>query len=1064
MFIRATVLVFLLFGFTSLFAQIPSNISQIREQIRQFEKERFLNQQQKWDKVLTPNQNDYEVQSYHLRFDIYPDTHLLVGDVTISGVSRVNGLDHLEVDLYDNMTVDSVLQNGAPLTFSHSNDLINITLPTPISQNESFAVEIFYRGNPQSGGLGTWGWDQHQGAPIIWTLSEPYGAPAWWPCKDSPADKADSVFLEVTVPNNLVVASNGLLTGVAPAGNNRDTYFWETRYPISTYLVSLAISNYAQFSDTYISPLSGDTMGLSFYVYPEHLAAAQEDFNVTTAMIAAFANRFGEYPFLNEKYGMAIFPWGGAMEHQTMTSYGAALITGNHTFDWINAHELSHQWFGDMITLRSWHHIWLNEGFASYSEALWAEENGGASAYHNYMASQDPGFFSGTVFVQDTTNMGELFGRTVYDKGSWVLHMLRGVLGDSLFFASLNSYASDSAFVYGNAVTEDFRDVCESVSGMDLDWFFDQWVYNSGRPFYLYSWTTTSAPPYQTTLNIQQQNSTPFKMPLQIRLTALGLDTTITVWDSLLTQQFNFVTDEQPINLQVDPDNWVLKNLTQGQVYTIGGAVINLSDSSGLPFADVYWEGPYDSASGFPQGSGIETTGQSGEFQLSLIPGDYALRASKVNYLSSSFHFLRVENNMSGLILSLSQPVGETDIDSISISLANNQVVDTTVTVANIGSGALLIQAVEGITGTAASSLLAGNPLQQQIPLSALEKTTPPADGVMVDPVDSLWQHLHHDARENPANPYDMNNTYIQQNNNLVYFKFTTYAPLSSFNDLRFNIFLDTDNDPLTGLPAFDLGVDYLIAIGDFGGGYFGYLLVWNSSTGNFDFVAPVDYFLPAPQQQSLTVGVNSNLINQPEYLALMMSSFQLNDLVNTVDYIPSSNLGHLTATFTGIPWLSVSPLFDIADADSNGAFALSIAPQNLPPGVYQSGITFYTSHANGMQPIHLPIRLDYLTGIADTPDLLPNAFEVSQNYPNPFNPSTQIRYGLPRPAQVTIEIFNILGQRVYFHKTALLSAGYHTFTWNGRTSDGQLLGSGVYFYKVSNGKQADTRKMVLIR
>ncbi|GEM_PF-244965 len=1061
--LRATLFALFVISFFNLFAQIPPNISQIRQQIRQFEKERFMNQQQRLQKVLTPNQNDYDVQVYRLKFDIYPTTQLLIGDVTISGFSRVNGLDHLEEDLYDNMTVDSVLQNGTPLAFTHSNDLINITLPTPINQNDPFAVEIFYQGNPQSGGLGTWGWDYHQGTPIIWTLSEPYGAPAWWPCKDSPVDKADSVFLQATVPNNLVVASNGLLTNVIPAGNNRDTYFWETHYPISTYLVSLAITNYAHFTDTYTSPLSGDTMSLSFYVYPEHLAAAQEDFNVTASMIAAYATRFGEYPFMNEKYGMAIFPWGGAMEHQTMTSYGAGLITGNHIFDWIIAHELSHQWFGDMITMRSWHHIWLNEGFASYAEALWAEETGGSTGYHNYMASQDPGYFSGTVFVQDTTNMNELFSNTVYDKGSWVLHMLRGVLGDSLFFASLKSYASDPNFAYGNAVTEDFRDVCERVSGMDLDWFFNQWVYNGGRPFYLYSWTTTSSPPYQTFLNIQQQNNFPFKMPLQIRLTGLGLDTTFTVWDSLFTQQFAFITDTPPTDLQVDPDDWVLKHLTEGQVYTVDGTVIDLADSSGMAFAGVYWEGPYDTTTGFPLGSGIVTTGQSGDFQLSLIPGDYAIRASKIGYLSSPFHFIHVENNVSGMILSLSQPAADVTVDSLAISLLDNQTFDTTVTVANLGSGAMLIQAVEGNTGAGASAVARGNVLKQQIPLSRLKKATPATTPTVV-PIDSLWQHLHHDARENPANPYDLNNTYIQQNNNLLYFKFTTYDVLTSFNNLRFNIFLDTDNNPFTGLPVFDIGTDYLIAVGDFGAGYFGYLLVWNPAGGTFDFVAPVDYFLPEPQQQSLTVGINSSLINQPEFLALMVNAFQISDLVNTIDYIPSSNLGHLTAALTGISWLDIHPLFDIADADSDGLFLLSIAPGNMPPGIYQSAITFYTSHANGMQAIHLPIRLDHVTGIADKPHSIPNTFEVSQNYPNPFNPETQIRYGLPKPARVTIEIFNILGQRVYIHKTPLLSAGYHTFTWKGISTNGQSLSSGVYFYKVSDGKQAIIRKMVLIR
>jgi aminopeptidase N len=322
---------------------------------------------------------------------------------------------------------------------------------------------------------------------MIWTLSQPYGAPAWWPCKDIPDDKADSVFLNITVSNNLVVASNGLLMGITPQSGSRHTYHWEHHYPISTYLVSLAITDYAEFSNWYVSA-SGDSMELTYYVYPEQLAEAQEDFSVTPDMVAAFAVLFGEYPFINEKYGMASFPWGGAMEHQTMTSYGAGLITGTHQFDWLNAHELAHMWFGDCITMKYWSHIWMNEGFASYAEALWAESRGGWPAYHNYLLSQDPGFFQGSLWVEDSLNVGALFSGTVYDKGSWTLHMLRGVLGDAVFFDALHTYATDPDFYYGNARTEDFQAVCEAVSGTNLDWFFQEWVYRAGRPNYIYSW------------------------------------------------------------------------------------------------------------------------------------------------------------------------------------------------------------------------------------------------------------------------------------------------------------------------------------------------------------------------------------------------------------------------------------------------------------------------------------------------------------------------------------------------------------------------------------------------
>ncbi|MBT8387719.1 MAG: M1 family metallopeptidase, partial [Ignavibacteria bacterium] len=376
------ILIFIL-GLTSLLAQQDFRQKENRKLIQQFEKERFNNQLQLLTKSPTQNQEDFDIHFYTLNLGLWPVTELLNGAVVIEGESLINGLDHIEIDLFSNMVIDSIKQGVNLLSYTHTNDLININLSSAINQGEIFSVEVFYSGNPQSGGLGTWGWDYHQGEPIIWTLSQPFGSPAWWPCKDDPEDKADSVYLNITVPEELIVASNGLLVDTTSAGGSRLTYSWETRYPISTYLVSLAISNYEQFSDWYVySPT--DSMELKYYVYPEDLADAQEDFNVTDDMMEFFVTVFGEYPFLNEKYAMSEFPWGGAMEHQTNTSYGEPLIRGDHFYDYINAHELAHQWFGDCITMRRWSHIWLNEGFASYSEALWEESIGGSNAYHAY--------------------------------------------------------------------------------------------------------------------------------------------------------------------------------------------------------------------------------------------------------------------------------------------------------------------------------------------------------------------------------------------------------------------------------------------------------------------------------------------------------------------------------------------------------------------------------------------------------------------------------------------------------------------------------------------------------
>ena len=543
-------------------AQHESPLQRARQQLIENEKNRFWSQQDYHQNISRANQNLFNVSYYGLNLNIDPVTREISGKVTIQGMSLTTGLNQLEIDLLANLVVDSVRQGSASLSFSQIEDLLKLPLQHTINNGDAFDITVTYHGNPEENNLGVYGWDYHgiQNSPIIWTLSEPYGAPAWWPCKDDPADKADSVFITITVPNGLVAVSNGLLTSVTYPDAAHTTWSWRTYYPISTYLVSLAISNYASFTDWYVTA-TNDSMPVEYYVYPELLSNAREDLNITVEMISCFSGLFGEYPFLKEKYGMVIFPWGGAMEHQTITSYGAGLITGNHFFDFINAHELAHQWFGDCITMRSWSHIWLNEGFASYAEALWEEYLGGKDAYLAYMRTQERSNFAGSLYVADTTDINALFSSTVYDKGAWVLHMLRGVMGDSLFLASLKTYATHPNFTYSNALTEDFRDICETVSGQDLNWFFEEWVYRPGKPDYKVIWQTIGSGPYRIKAKIVQNNSELYIMPLEIRFQGSGQDTLLHLWNNQRSQEYTIHTTFLPETLALDPDGWILKQV-----------------------------------------------------------------------------------------------------------------------------------------------------------------------------------------------------------------------------------------------------------------------------------------------------------------------------------------------------------------------------------------------------------------------------------------------------------------------------------------------------------------------
>lgn len=513
-------------------------------------------------KVNHPGDGDWDVTHYVLDLTVSVADKSIAGSVQIRFETLADSLTAVDVDLRTVMAVDGISLDGAPATYDRSGDVVTVHFPHALSRGQNGTLAISYHGKPVSTGMGSFSFNTHLGQPIISSLSEPQGAPDWWPCKDVPADKATAETF-FTVPSNLIAVSNGNLAEVIDNGNGFSTYHWVEDYPISTYLISLAATNYSHFTDTYTSPLDGRQMTLHHYVYPEHLSQAQAKFPITAEMIAAYSQLFCEYPFIQEKYGMAEFPWGGGMEHQTITSMGASIVSSSSDMDSIIAHELSHMWWGDMITMADWPDIWLNEGFATYSEALWDEAAYGETAYHNTMNSLAAiVYFNGPLY-----DPPELFGITVYYKGAWVLHMLRAVVGDDHFFNILKTYANSEVHRYGVATTADFQYICESVSGISLDWFFQEWVYNEGNPFYRYTFDTIPfGNGYLTGLQLRQDSAAHpiFRMPLEFDLSASGQINRFRRENFLTYQQFAFYTGKQPINKQVDPDNWVLDQRSSG--------------------------------------------------------------------------------------------------------------------------------------------------------------------------------------------------------------------------------------------------------------------------------------------------------------------------------------------------------------------------------------------------------------------------------------------------------------------------------------------------------------------
>jgi aminopeptidase N len=505
--------------------------------------------------VSTANQTAFNFHYYDLDLHPNPATSVLTGSVRSLASVVAGPVSTLELDLdSSHMTVDGVTCAGVPATFTHVSDLLQVNLNRTYQTGETVDITVQYHGTPLTGAFGgAFTFLTHSGTPLVTTLSEPFDARLWWPCKDDPSDKADSVDVRVTVPSGMITASNGTLVESTDNGTTASCH-WKCRHRIATYLVSIASFAYSTSSDWYV-PAAAGTMEIQFYIFPEHVASSATVNAKVKTMIAAYAARYGEYPFVDEKYGEAEFTWGGGMENQTCTSLGAFS-------EGIVAHELSHEWFGDAITCRDFHHIWLNEGFATYSEALWAEAQGGYSAYTQSMSLKRY-LGAGTIYVPDLNDPYRIFSSDLsYRKPSWVLHMLRHILGETTFFAALKSYVQQ--YGYGTAVTEDFEHVCESVSELDLSRFFQEWIYGEYYPVYQVAWTNAPAGGgYDVTLQLQQtQTWQLFWMPVDVRIQTGSGSYDFVVHDSLSVQSFTLHVPAAPTSLFIDPDSWILRDIS----------------------------------------------------------------------------------------------------------------------------------------------------------------------------------------------------------------------------------------------------------------------------------------------------------------------------------------------------------------------------------------------------------------------------------------------------------------------------------------------------------------------
>lgn len=529
---------------------------------------RFENKQVFYpEPIRAESTHSYDVLHYLIDLNLPMDSRYLEGAVIISVRSNEDNLTMIDLHLLG-LNVDSIKVDGLAATYNHIGETLYVNLPQPYYQGDSFDIMIGYSGIA-SGQIGYLWYSSYQ--TISYTLGCTFSTRRWMPCYDRLWDKADyGVEFYITVPDSFTVCATGEYLGSVVSGGEA-TYHWKHNYPIAPYLIHFASSIYTTYSDWYY-PTPAESIEIKYFFWPQDTIYAETAFQLTTDMMYFYDSLYGDYPF--ERYGMDIlypFYYAG-MEHQTLASIHRTYFI-NHYY-YTMAHEMSHMWWGDMVTCFGWQNVWLNEGFGTYSDALYLERREGHGAFVNEMISRRNDYFwEEAAYPRPIYNPPEdsifEWGHT-YCKASWVLHMIRYLCGDDAIWLNLMATYRDS-FEYKNASTDDLNRVMNQELNGDYDWFFDEWVYDMYYPMYDIVWNKIfESPHWRLVLDITQTQPlgpAVFHMPLPIGVDYSSGDTIITLAINDSPQHFEFLLPQEPMDIVVDPETWVIQKNTVTGVF-----------------------------------------------------------------------------------------------------------------------------------------------------------------------------------------------------------------------------------------------------------------------------------------------------------------------------------------------------------------------------------------------------------------------------------------------------------------------------------------------------------------
>lgn len=515
----------------------------------------------------------YDVKFVHLNLNCERNTKYISGNVVTVATVTLATLDTFSCLLHQNFTIDSIYINGTKRSFVRKDSIVKTKTSSTLTSGQTFTAIVYYKGTAPTGGSAigsgySTGTSTSWGNQATWSLSESFVAYHWWPCKQELTDKIDSSWVFITTDSTNKVGSNGLLKNVVTIGNKK-RYEWKSSKMIDYYLISVAVAKYKEYNlyakPTYLAP---DSILIQNYIYDgainnaTWISGQKVQLNKMPQTMELLCKLYGMYPFYKEKYGHCMAPFGGGMEHQTMTSLGF--------FDfYIDAHELGHQWWGDNVTCRSWGDIWINEGFASYTEHLVAQYLDPANlipnlnSAHNNVMSQ-PG---GSVYFtnSDTMNTPRIFSsRLTYDKGGAIIRTMQfEVNNDSVWFPMLRGF--QNTFKNSVATAVDFKNYAQTFTGMNFTQFFNQWYYGQGYPTFAVTWNSM---PGKAFIKSVQSTSTPtsvplFITPMEYKVARTGYaDTTIRVMHTNTTENYTISLLGTVTSVTVDPNQWVINKVT----------------------------------------------------------------------------------------------------------------------------------------------------------------------------------------------------------------------------------------------------------------------------------------------------------------------------------------------------------------------------------------------------------------------------------------------------------------------------------------------------------------------